>query len=156
MSIIIYVFFHISYYRYTLKLGWNWLHQTTHLSVAFAVTVIVREVFVSLEGQLEKRSYGADNLVGRRCDNEWTLLAAKLRVSMILQSRWSTSLWISAQLPTDYVTVNGVERGQINIYTILANDTLSFSIPPDQVILIEVVMIVESENEYILMMSVFM
>lgn len=107
-----------------LRPAWCTARSTGSLEAALAFAAIVVETLLTVHEQVERRTYGACNLVMTM--KAWENLIRQLRVCLLLSSRIG--------LTENEITVEKLSNGRVSLHKLLAADTLSFALKADQAI----------------------
>lgn len=90
------------------------------------VSAQVVEVLEAVSDQLERRTLGDITL--NMTIKAWLTIIRELRVTLLLSSRAGGTL-----------SINRLGRGDISIYSLLAEDTLCFALQAEQVMALEII-----------------
>lgn len=134
--------------RFALRPMWLSLRRSTFCAAATEVTMgicaVSMEIMTAVSEQLERRTYGVDNLWHTVLS--WDVLFKQTRVAALLASRVDGNSLMALSsvsvppagpdarpsVPRLGVSVRALNRGDVSIYRLLAQDTLCFTTQADQ------------------------
>ena len=104
-----------------------WIQSSTQLERNLGLMALTSDVFSAVSAHVEKRSYGVDSLLGLR--KQWARLMSQCRVCLVLRDRMVLGQSRSGSGTSQElnVTIEAVGSQRINIFRILAMDTLRFA-----------------------------
>jgi hypothetical protein len=112
--------------RYLFRSAWLQCRQETNLEAVLALSAALLETLYTVNDQVERRTYGADNL--KHTIAAWENLAHQVRVLLFIKNRIFDHSSHEARMST----VQTLSNGELSIYRILAADTLVFALRSEQ------------------------
>lgn len=107
--------------RYLFRSVWLQCRCESNLEVILAFSAVLLETLYIVNDQVERRTYGSDNL--KTTIQSWENLVRHVRVLLFIQNR----IYDHKNYDIQSSTVGNLSAGKLSIFRILAKDTLVFA-----------------------------
>lgn len=112
--------------RYLFRAAWLQCRDESNLEAVQALAAILLETFYSVNDQVERRTYGSDNL--KKTIYSWENLIRQVRVLLFIKNR----IYDHRNYDVLASSVANLSDGKLSIFRILAMDTLVFAFRAEQ------------------------